>query len=365
MKPKLRFKGFSGAWDSCKLEDVLKIQSGKDYKHLSKGNIPVYGTGGYMLSVSDYLYDGESVCIGRKGTINKPIFLNGKFWTVDTLFYTNSFVNVIPKFVFYVFQTINWLKYNEATGVPSLSKNTLYSIAVDLPNLAEQQKIADFLSLVDVKIEKLGTKIELLKTYKKGMMQKIFSQKFRFKQDDGSDYPDWEEKKLGEVADCWDNLRAPLNEKERNTLKGNIPYCGANGILDYINKYQIDDNIILLAEDGGHFNEYETKPIAYRMSGKCWVNNHAHILKAKQSYDQDLLFFLLEHKNILSFLSGGTRQKLNKSEMLKIPMNLPKDFSEQQKIATLLSSLDQQIDLLTQQHTLLIQQKKSYLSALL
>ena len=122
--PKLRFKEFSGAWEEKKIGNILKIGSGKDYKHLKNGDIPVYGTGGYMLSVDKYLYDGESVCIGRKGTIDKPVYLTGRFWTVDNLFYTHSFNQVIPKFVFSLFQKINWKEYNEASGVPSLSKST-------------------------------------------------------------------------------------------------------------------------------------------------------------------------------------------------------------------------------------------------
>ena len=97
--PKLRFKEFSGEWEEKKLGEIFKIGSGKDYKHLNKGDVPVYGTGGYMTSVDQYLYDGESVCIGRKGTIDKPRFIDGKFWTVDTLFYTHSFKGVKPKFV--------------------------------------------------------------------------------------------------------------------------------------------------------------------------------------------------------------------------------------------------------------------------
>ncbi|WP_196889153.1 restriction endonuclease subunit S [Aureivirga sp. CE67] len=87
-------------WSLKKIGDVLKIGSGKDYKHLQNGNIPVYGTGGFMTFVNDYLYDGESVGIGRKGTIDKPVFLTGKFWTVDTLFYTHSFENISPYYVY-------------------------------------------------------------------------------------------------------------------------------------------------------------------------------------------------------------------------------------------------------------------------
>ena len=82
-------------WRTVKIGELLRIGNGKDYKHLSIGKIPVYGTGGQMLLVNDYLYDGESVCIGRKGTIDTPMFLKGKFWTVDTLFYTYDFKDVL------------------------------------------------------------------------------------------------------------------------------------------------------------------------------------------------------------------------------------------------------------------------------
>jgi len=151
--PKLRFPGFLGNWNDTIIGKMLKIGNGRDYKHLNKGTVPVFGTGGYMTSVDDYLHEGDSVCIGRKGTINSPIFLSGKFWTVDTLFYTHSFKNVLPRFCFYVFNHINWLKYNEASGVPSLSKTTIESIHVSTPSFYEQEKIAKFLTFISDKIE--------------------------------------------------------------------------------------------------------------------------------------------------------------------------------------------------------------------
>ena len=120
-------------WRTVKIGELLRIGNGKDYKHLSIGKIPVYGTGGQMLLVNDYLYDGESVCIGRKGTIDTPMFLKGKFWTVDTLFYTYDFKDVLPKFCYYLFLQINWKLYNEGTGVPSLSKSTIENIKALIP----------------------------------------------------------------------------------------------------------------------------------------------------------------------------------------------------------------------------------------
>lgn len=197
--PKLRFSDFGYNWNRLKINELLAIGSGRDYKHLNDGDIPVYGTGGYMTSVNEYLYDGESVCIGRKGTIDKPRYLNEKFWTVDTLFYTHSFVDCSPKFIYLIFQNINWKKYNEASGVPSLSKKTLEKIKVFIPKINEQQKIASFLTAVDNKLQQLIKKKELLEQYKKGVMQKLFKQELRFKDDNGNDYPKWQKKRLDDV----------------------------------------------------------------------------------------------------------------------------------------------------------------------
>lgn len=175
---KLRFKDENGKaypkWEEKKLGDVLDIGSGRDYKHLSDGDIPVFGTGGLMTKVNEFLYDGETVCIGRKGTIDKPMYYNGKIWTVDTLFYTHKFKNSIPKFVYFLFQQVNWKLYNEASGVPSLSKATIEKLKFHFPSIEEQKKIADFLAAIDVKIESLSNQINQTQTFKKGLLQQMF-----------------------------------------------------------------------------------------------------------------------------------------------------------------------------------------------
>ena len=123
-----------------------------------------------MTSVNDYLYDGETTFIGRKGTINKPYYYKGKFWTVDTLFYTHSFDGVTPHFVYCLFQTINWLKYNEASGVPSLSKDTIEKIKVHIPQIKEQQKISRLILLLDDRIATQNKIIEDLKKLKSAII---------------------------------------------------------------------------------------------------------------------------------------------------------------------------------------------------
>ena len=175
---KLRFKEEHGndfsAWERKKIKDILTIGSGKDYKHLNNGAIPVYGTGGIITFVDSFLYDGETVCIGRKGTIDKPLYYNGKIWTVDTLFYTHSFNNSVPRFVFNIFQNINWKEYNEASGVPSLSKNTIEKIEITIPCLEEQTKIANFLSTIQNKIETEKQILEKLELQKKFLLANLF-----------------------------------------------------------------------------------------------------------------------------------------------------------------------------------------------
>ena len=161
-------------WRTVKIGELLRIGNGKDYKHLSIGKIPVYGTGGQMLLVNDYLYDGESVCIGRKGTIDTPMFLKGKFWTVDTLFYTYDFKDVLPKFCYYLFLQINWKLYNEGTGVPSLSKSTIENIKVKIPSLEQQQKICSILDCYEHNTNNEEQILELYHSEKQYLLRQMF-----------------------------------------------------------------------------------------------------------------------------------------------------------------------------------------------
>ena len=207
------------------------------------------------------------------------------------------------------------------------------------PTKAEQEAIAEPLSDADALIESLERLLTKKGQIKIGAMQELLTGKRRLPGFSGK----WQVKYVSEIADCLDNLRMPLNDSERSKMKGGYPYCGANGVLDHIDSYSVEDAVVLIAEDGGYFDEYMTRPIAYRMSGRFWVNNHVHILKSKPAFDQEFLFYSLVHKNILSFLASGTRRKLNKSEMNKIAVWQPNERAEQTAIATILSDMDAEI----------------------
>lgn len=201
--PKRRFKEFENAyeWEQCKLGDIVDIRSGRDYKHLSKGEIPVYGTGGYMLSVNEALsYKEDAIGIGRKGTIDKPYILKAPFWTVDTLFYGVPEINNDLDFIYGIFQNINWRQKDESTGVPSLSKTVINDIDVLIPEYEEQKQIGNFFENIDHLIIIHQHKLEKIKALKKAYLTNMFPQeeestpKLRFDGFTG----DWKQRKFSD-----------------------------------------------------------------------------------------------------------------------------------------------------------------------
>lgn len=144
-------------------------------------------------------------------------------------------------------------------------------------------------------------------------------------------------KPLGEVVTFLDHLRKPVTASDRT--EGAFPYYGANGLQGTIDSYIFDEPLILLAEDGGHFGDF-TRSIAYKVEGKCWVNNHAHVLRPNPNVDIDYLTFLLAQYDVRPFINGATRAKLNKGEAEKIPVPLP-PLPIQKKIAAVLEKADE------------------------
>ncbi len=148
--PKLRFPGFTDPWEQRKLGDIVDVRSGKDYKHLKSGPIPVYGTGGLMTHVNEALSrDEDAIGIGRKGTIDQPYRLHAPFWTVDTLFYAVPKTGADIEFALSCFLRINWKAKDESTGLPSLSKKVINNTCLLTPNVYEQAQIGAFFQQLD------------------------------------------------------------------------------------------------------------------------------------------------------------------------------------------------------------------------
>ena len=235
--PKLRFKEFNDEYAKLKYKDVLKIKSGKDQKQVEdeNGKYPILGTGGQIGKTNSFLYDKPSVLIGRKGTINKPQYMESPFWTVDTLFYSHIYEPNIPKYLFYSFQNVNWKKYDESTGVPSLSSSTIESVECSIPSPNEQIKVANFLSLLDKKIELQSKKIEDLKLFKLYIRKKIFSSNTN------------NNIRLKEIVNCeFSNITLADIENDN----GIYPVYGATGFIKNIKNYNFDSEYIAIVKDG-------------------------------------------------------------------------------------------------------------------
>ena len=168
-------------WMVKKLEKALKVRHGKSQKKIAADNgaYPILASGGIIGRAKTFLYDKPSVLIGRKGTIDAPQYMETPFWSVDTLFYTEILQGYNPKFIFYMFNLIDWYSYNEASGVPSLNAKTIEGIEKFFPNFKVQSRIAQILTDMDAEIEALERKLEKYKRIKQGMMQALLTGKIR------------------------------------------------------------------------------------------------------------------------------------------------------------------------------------------
>lgn len=151
----------------------------------------------------------------------------------------------------------------------------------------------------------------------------------------------WNTATVADVAEILDSRRIPLNSGERQERRGAIPYWGANGIVDHIDGYLFDEPLVLMAEDGGYFDEAATRPICHRLDGKAWVNNHAHVIRAT-GVERDWFYYWFVHRDITPHIKGGTRSKLNQKDLKQLPILVP-PLAEQRRIAEILSSVDEAI----------------------
>lgn len=351
-------------WEVKRLGEVLSIGNGKDYKHLSVGHVPVFGTGGIITYVNNYLYNGDTVCIGRKGTIDKPIFYSGKIWTVDTLFYTYAFKTTFARYIYLLFQIIDWKKYNEATGVPSLSKSTIERIMIPLPPLPEQEKIAEILSTWDKAIERQTQLIQKLELRKKGLMQQLLTGKKRLP---GST-DEWKKVKAGLI---FKSVSIRSNKQEillsatqehgvipRDMLESRVTM--PTGDLSSFKLVDVGDFVISLRsfEGGIEYSQYRG------------VVSPAYTV-LKKALDVDSAFYKAYFKSNdfiqrLSVAVIGIRdgKQISYSDFAYIKIPFPA-LQEQTAIANILSSSDEEIRLAQDKLAAMKEQKKGLMQVLL
>jgi len=342
-------------WPTKKLGEICEENIKSPFKvedAFNSGEYPFFTSGESVLTHDEYLVDGENIFLATGGYANVKYYNGKASYSADT--WSLKVKNALTKFVFY--QILARLKYIDevlfrGSGLRHLQKKEFLNLEIPLPPLPIQQKIVKILDTIHSAVEIQEKIIEKTKELKKSLMGELFkygAPSFRkgrkLKKTEIGEIPeDWEVVRLGEVIEIFDNKRIPLSEEERQNMKGPYPYCGANGIIDYINDYIFDGEYVLLAEDGGYWGPFEES--SYIMKGKFWVNNHVHIFRALK--DKAINFYLmniLNYLNLNDYIGGSTRGKLNQSTMRNIKIPLP-PLPEQQEIAEILQTIDQKIEI--------------------
>lgn len=314
------------------------MNSGKDYKNLNKGNIPVYGTGGYMLSVNRALSNENAIGIGRKGTIDRPQYLIAPFWTVDTLFFLTVKNQNDLKFFYALFQKINWKKYDESTGLPSLSKSTINNIFLKNPSYKEQKKIGLLLSQIDVLITLQQRKLTELQLLRTSLNQQLLK-----------DNSSWKSVKLREILNIrnkqiFPNQQYPL-----------MSFVQKQGVVPKSQRYNRDflvkGNKKYKVTEKGDFiyssNNLETGSIGINKTGNATISPVYSVFSSK-NYKESLFIGLLSEKKSFIYKMIRFRQgvvygqwKIPEKDFLNIKIKIP-NYQEQEKIITLFTHIDNQ-----------------------
>ena len=290
---------------------------------MSNGEIPVFGTGGYMTSVDECLYDGETTFIGRKGSINKPFYYNGKFWTVDTLFYTHSFNGITPKFTYCLFQTINWLKYNEASGVPSLSKDTIEKIKIKIPGLEEQNKIAKLMFALDERITTQNKIIDKLQSLIKGISSRIFASI------QGIEY------RMGDIVTIT-NGNSNVQDAVIQSKDGLYPFFDRSEDIKYLPTFLFDKEAIIYPGEGTEFMPRYFKG-KFALHQRCYA-----IFDFNEIINARFLYFYLKTRNsyFVKNAVGSTVPSLRLDTFQKLKVIIPSK-KIQHSVSLCLSSMEQ------------------------
>ena len=354
--PQLRFKEFDGEWEKKKTKDIAPLQRGFDLptSKVISGKYPVVYSNGILRKHKEYKVKGPGIVTGRSGTIGKVTFVDENYWPHNTSLWVTDFCGNHPKYLYYFYCNFKLVRYNAGSTVPSLNRNNVHSVKKAIPSLKEQQKIATFLTAVDDKISQLTSKKEQLTQYKKGVMQQLFSQELRFKDENGSDFPDWEEKRLGEVSDVRDGTHeSPKYKNEgyplitsKNLLKnGSIDFSNVNLISD-------EDFLSINKRSGVNFGDILFgmigtigNPVIVKSAGFA-IKNVALIKESDVLVNSFLIHFLdsqFIQKQFYEQNTGGT-QKFLALGVIRDLIILTPSLKEQQKIASYLSALDGKIE---------------------
>ena len=364
--PNIRFKGFTDDWEQRKLPEFVSFFNGLTYtpddvqetgtlvlrsSNVKNGEI-VDADNVYVsdkVATSENVQEGDIIVVVRNGSraligkhaqikASMPNTVIGAFMSgirseyssfVNALLDTSAFENEVAK--------------NMGATINQITGYMFSKMEFMIPSEEEQQKIGEYFSNLDNLITLHQRKCDETKELKKFMLQKMFPKNGEKKPEIRFEgfTDDWEQRKLEDVVEFLDTMRKPLEGAKRTP--GPYPYYGASGIVDYVDGYLFDEELVLLSEDGANITD-RNYPVCFLASGKYWVNNHAHVLRTKDGNENNFICNSLERKDYKQYNSGMAMPKLNQEVCRSIPISCP-SFDEQKKIGDYFRNLDHLITL--------------------
>lgn len=360
-------------WEILAFKYCMKINNGQDYKHiLVDEGYPVFGSGGPFAFASQFIYDGEVVMLGRKGTIDKPLYYKGKFWTVDTMFYAIPTKRSVCRFMYYLARTFPFNYYSTATALPSMTQFDLGNNPIALPPLPEQQAIASFLDAktkpIDDIIAKREKQIELLEEMKSAIISRAVTKGLNPEAKMKDSGIEW----IGKVPEGWEISKV----KYIASVCGRIGYRGyttndlvsaGEGALTIGGKHITHNYLNLSDPDYISWEKYYESPeimlekgdivMAQRGSlgksalidreiGEATINPSLVILKRIKTNGVFLHYYLISNmmQDYINLINTATAvPMISQNQIENIPIALP-PLSEQQAIASYLDSETSKID---------------------
>ena len=332
------------------LRDLLEIKNGKDYKQLNSGNIPVYGTGGIITYVDDYLFNGESILLPRKGTLNNICYVSEKFWTVDTMYWSkiNSEI-VYPKYLFCYLSLLDLSSRDSGSTLPSMTFEAYYSIPINVPDMHIQKKIGDLYFTITDKINnnnKINSELEsMAKTIydywflqfefpnEEGKPYKSSGGKMVWNEELGREIPEgWGVKKLGDIFDfVKGKIPDKIGEKENLNFAEYLTIDAVNGgVSGYCSKDSmvLTNGEVLMVMDGAASSEVYVGNKGIVGSTFCKLD-----IKDK-NIDNNFLFLIMKKFEVIfkKVNTGSTVPHANKNYINNFKIALPCDFSTMQRL---------------------------------
>ena len=285
------------------------------------GPYPYFGANGQQGWINDYLFDEPLVLLAEDGGhFSNPergiaYKINGKTWVNNHAHVLRPREGVIDvDYLAHALKNKDVRRHLSGSTRDKLTKAGACQIEIPLPPLEDQRRIAAILDK--------SHSIQGLLLQRHRMLQALINSMLISDFGSPTEWPlKWKMQKLGDCCECLDRYRRPVKESERQ--EGHIPYYGANGQQGWIDDFLFDESLVLVAEDGGHFAD-RRRGVAYRIDGKAWVNNHAHILRPRgNDLEVEFLHRILRHYDFVPYISGSTRSKLTQGQLNEVPIPVP------------------------------------------